>query len=97
MITPKLTSALFIRDFVLLLSFSDGLSTEVDFTNELSGGIFDALQDPGYFRSFTFKPLLGSIEWSNGADFSPEFLYELAKSTVDLPESLLSDATRKSA
>jgi len=51
----------------------------VDFKDELTGGIFEALRDPAYFRSFSFQAQFGTIEWDNGADFAPEFLYEMAR------------------
>lgn len=79
---PKLTSAEYVRGFTLRLAFADGIKAEIDFQNELSGGVFEDLKDPAYFRSFTLHSQFGSIEWANGADFAPEFLYDLAKSSA---------------
>jgi hypothetical protein len=78
---PKLKSAQYIRDYTLKLSFTDGTESEVNFKSELTGGIFEALKDPEYFRSFTFQSQFGTIEWDNGADFAPEFIYELSKAS----------------
>ena len=78
---PKLLSVEYLRLFTLRLSFSDGFTAEVDFQDQLTGGVFDALNDESFFRSFILQPQFGSIEWSNGADFSPEFLYDLAKTS----------------
>jgi len=82
---PKLTSAEFIKEFTLRLCFSDGVQADVNFEKEMAGGVFEALRDPNYFRSFSFSPQFGSIEWTNGADFAPEFLYNLAKSSGQQP------------
>lgn len=73
---PKLVNAEFVAGYSIMLSFSDGTNGEVDFAEELNGGVFEALKDPAFFRSFSFQPQLGTIEWSNGADFAPEFLYK---------------------
>ncbi len=78
---PKLKSAEYVKDFTLKLSFTDGIEAEVNFKSELTGGIFEELRDPEYFRSFTFQPQFGTIEWDNGADFAPEFIYELSKAS----------------
>jgi hypothetical protein len=76
---PKMVSAEYVKDFTLRLSFSDGMAADVNFANELTGGVFEALKDVAFFRSFTFQAQFGTIEWRNGADFAPEFLYALAK------------------
>jgi hypothetical protein len=58
------------------LKFNDGLQGEVDLTSELSGEVFQPLQDPAYFASFRLD---GTLSWSNGADFAPEFLHALVR------------------
>lgn len=77
--SPKLVGADFVGGYSIRLSFSDGTKGEVDFSAELNGGVFEALKDPAFFRSFQFQPQLGSIEWNNGADFAPEFLYQAVR------------------
>ena len=52
--------------------------TVVDLEHELDGEVFEALRDQEYFACAKLNPETGTIEWSNGADFAPEFLYELA-------------------
>lgn len=81
---PKLTLAEYVSEYKIRLSFSDGLITEVNFEHEVIGGIFDALRDPVYFRSFTYHEQFGSIQWPNGAGFAPEFLYQRARESVQL-------------
>jgi len=72
----SVVDAKYVRDFVLWLKFADGSQGEVDLTNELRGPVFEPLRNPSYFRQF--KVEYGTIEWPNGADFAPEFLYEKA-------------------
>jgi hypothetical protein len=43
---------------------------------ELWGEVFEPLKDKSRFADFTLDKELETIVWSNGADFSPEFLYQ---------------------
>lgn len=97
MTIPKLISAELTGVYSILLKFSDGTVANVDFTGELTGGIFESLRDPQYFSSFTFQQQFGTIEWSNGADFAPEFLYELASSNRQQTTRLDTASQRKTA
>lgn len=45
--------------------------------NELNGSIFVLLKDKAFFKEFSI--VYNTIEWKNGADFAPEYLYNLAK------------------
>jgi hypothetical protein len=71
---PYVEEARWAGEFVLWLRFSDGAVGEVDLREELEGEIFEPLKDPAYFSSF--RVALDTVTWPNGADFSPEFLYE---------------------
>ncbi|MBK8982850.1 MAG: DUF2442 domain-containing protein [Ignavibacteria bacterium] len=73
----KLISANYISDYNIEVTFNDGLKSIVDLKNELWGEIFEPLNDLNKFKKFRLNPF--TIEWENGADFSPEFLYELAQ------------------
>ena len=64
--------------YVLDLTFSDGRSGAVDLASELHGEVFESLRDPGYFSLVRLDDELGTVVWPNGADFSPEFLYQKA-------------------
>lgn len=72
---PRIVKGRYITDFVIRLWFEDGTEGDVDFRDELWGPIFDPLRDPVYFRQFQIHPELHTVVWENGADFSPEFLY----------------------
>ena len=76
---PKLLNAQYLEGYKVKLSFSDGSEGAVDLSGELGEGVFEALRDLSYFRSFRVQQQFGTIEWENGADFAPEYLYELTK------------------
>ena len=69
------TEARYLRDRVLWLRFEDGTEGEVDLTNELTGPVFEPLEDVNYFKK-VFLAEYRTIAWQNGADVAPEFLYE---------------------
>lgn len=73
----EVVKASYIADYKVLLDFNNGTSMVVDLENELVGTVFQPLKDKAYFKSFTIK--YNTIEWDNGADFAPEFLYQLGK------------------
>lgn len=71
--------AKYLHDYVIWVSFNDGLEGEVDMENELEGEMFHPLKDKKKFKSFTVDPTLQTIVWENGADLAPEFLHEKLK------------------
>ncbi len=60
----------------LRLWFDDDTVKEVDLTGELWGEVFEPLKDPDFFRQVSVNPETGTVEWPNGADLAPSFLYE---------------------
>ena len=65
--------------YVLELTFSDRSRREIDLEKELYGEIFEPLKDPSFFSQARVDKELGTVVWPNGADFSPEFLYNQDK------------------
>ena len=61
------------------LEFSDGVVKRVDLRNELYGEVFEPLRNPEYFKRVALNSETGTIEWPNGADFAPEYLYEIGQ------------------
>jgi hypothetical protein len=69
-------SADYLYDYCISLQFNDGVIGTVDLKNYLDGEIFEPLKDQEYFKQFTLDSW--TIGWGNGADFAPEFLYNLS-------------------
>ena len=76
-------SVKYLDNYQLKLTFNNGIEGIVDLEPELYGEIFEPLKDKSLFQ----KVFLTSrtIEWPNGADFAPEFLFEIAfnKQSID--------------
>ena len=58
-----------------MLLFNNGERRIVDLSQSLNGKVFEPLKNIGYFKRFSIK--FNTIEWENGADFAPEYLYEI--------------------
>ncbi|MEW6041662.1 MAG: DUF2442 domain-containing protein [Elusimicrobiota bacterium] len=69
-------AAKYLHDYVIWVRFNDGVEGEVDLYRELEGEMFGPLKDINKFKSFKVDPIMQTIVWENGADLSPEFLYE---------------------
>ncbi len=72
-----ITSAKHLNDFNILISFNDGKIKTVNLENYLDKPVFQPLKDKSYFQKFHLNPF--TIEWENGADFAPEFLYKIGQ------------------
>jgi hypothetical protein len=73
------TEVEYLSEYRLRLSFSDGVCKEVDLKDELYGEVFEPLKDLAFFRQVAVNPDTNTIEWPNGADFAPEFLYQIGQ------------------
>ena len=63
----------------LQVTFMDGSTGLVDlshwlFSRRIDGSVFEALREEDFFRLATVE--LGAITWPNGADLSPDALYD---------------------
>lgn len=61
----------------LVLTFDNGIQKRVNLRQELYGPIFEPLRDPSYFAKAYVDPDSRTVAWPNGADFAPDFLYQL--------------------
>jgi hypothetical protein len=71
---PRATAVRHLHDHVLWIAFDDGVSGAIDLSDRLVGPVLEPLRDAALFA----RVRLGAetIEWSNGADWSPETLHE---------------------
>ncbi len=69
-----------VKGFRLQLAFEDGTTGEVDLADELWGPVFEPLRDRRIFVQVSVDPECGTIVWPNGADFAPEWLYDVVRS-----------------
>ena len=65
----------YIKDYELLVTFSDNSRKRVDLKPYLVGEVFGVLLDKSKFIQYGLTRT--TIEWANGADLAPEFLYEI--------------------
>ncbi|MBA3714778.1 MAG: DUF2442 domain-containing protein [Pyrinomonadaceae bacterium] len=68
----------YLAEYKLLLSFEDGSLRQVDLEPHLDGEVFEPLKDITNFESVQLNSELDTIVWKNGADMSPDFLYEIS-------------------
>ena len=78
-ILPTVIQAEYRGEFRIRLEFNDGVEGTVDFSDWLSGPVFEPLRDPTYLAHFFIEG--GTIAWPNGADIAPETLHKRAKAS----------------
>ena len=71
----EVTNATYIDNYRISLDFNDRAKKVVDLKDEINAPVFEPLKNIEYFKSFEIK--YNTIEWENGADFAPEYLYEI--------------------
>ncbi len=69
----------YLSDYKLKLTFEDNIVKYVDLKPHLDGEIFEPLMNIDYFKNVKINPDIDTIVWSNEADFSPDFLYEIGE------------------
>lgn len=75
----KIIKAEYLGKFELNLTFNNGETARINLESELWGEVFAPLKSEEKFKEFQL--INGTLEWPNGADFAPEFLYELSSRT----------------
>lgn len=69
----------YIESYKLAITFEDDKKKMVDLSEHIGNGIFKKLRDISYFKTVKFDEDLDTIVWDNGADISPDFLYEIGE------------------
>lgn len=77
----EIVKAKYLGDYKILLDFNDGVSKAVDLKDELNGKVFEPLKEREFFKNFYIK--FNTIEWENGADFAPEYLYQIGVTNIN--------------
>lgn len=67
----------YISEYKLQLKFNNNEIKKVNLKDELYGEIFEPLKNKEFFQEFFISH--NTVEWKNGADFAPEFLYEIGE------------------
>ena len=75
----------YLDNYQLKLTFNNGIEGIVDLEQELYGEIFEPLKDKSLFQKVFVTSR--TIEWPNGADFAPEFLFEIALNKQSVSKS----------
>lgn len=80
-------SAVYASEYKLVVTFEDERARLVDLEPYLTGEVFEPLKNIDYFKKFHVNPDLDTVVWENGADFSPDFLYEIGKPAARTAEA----------
>lgn len=92
----EIIKAEYLDGYRIKLWFNNGRTKVIDFYDLLDGEVYEPLKDISNFKDFSIK--FNTIEWKNGADFAPEFLFEYEKMENKVAEPQAEyQATTKSA
>ncbi|MCP4753664.1 MAG: DUF2442 domain-containing protein [Proteobacteria bacterium] len=69
------TKAKYLENFKIELSFNDGKTGIVDLSDSLDGPVFEVLKEKSEFSKLKLDDELHTIQWPNGVDLAPEYLY----------------------
>ena len=71
----EVVKAEYVDGYRVKLWFNNNVTKVVDLKPSLKGEVFEPLKDIDFFKRFTVK--YNTIKWENGADFAPEYLFDL--------------------
>ena len=72
----EVLNAEYIDNYLVKLTFNTGETKTVDLQTELNGNVYEPLKHLDFFKNFELK--YNTLEWENGADFAPEYLYDIS-------------------
>jgi hypothetical protein len=76
----EVSKAVYLDNYNIALTFNNGETKIVDLKNELNGEVYKPLREVEYFKNFQVK--YNTIEWANGADYAPEYLYQIGVNSL---------------
>lgn len=71
----NIVEARHLGEYKIHLRYANGAEGVVDFVDQPRQNMLAPWSDIAYFASFTINSDFATLEWPNGADISPEFLY----------------------
>ena len=86
---PRVVQVRHVRDYILELTFADGLKTQIDFKSKIAAreGVFAPLRNVQFFSQVRVDPEIGTIVWPNDVDLDPDILYSQATGKpIPVPE-----------
>jgi hypothetical protein len=78
-LTPDITAVTVVEHGVLRLTFSDGMSADINVLDRMRGPVFTAAVTPSGFAKVSVDPETGTVVWPGGADLAPDTLYVRAR------------------
>lgn len=72
----EITKAEYLEGHKLRIHFNNGEVRIADLEASLHGPIFEDLKNIEAFKRFSIP--FNTIQWENGADFAPEYLYKIS-------------------
>ena len=88
------TSVEYLLGYKLKLAFEDGAIRVVDLKAHLDGEVFEPLKDLLLFKTARLNSDIDTVVWDNGADMSPDFLYEIG-TPVETPRIRMPQVAEK--
>ncbi len=73
----KVIEAVYLEDYKIRVTFSNGKIKDVDLDGKLEGEVFRLLKNKSIFIQFKVDKELGTIVWPNGTDIAPYSLYDI--------------------
>ncbi len=88
---PRVVDVRHLKGYTVEVRFSDGTVAALDLRHRIQGrgGVFEPLQDVGFFSKVDVDREAGTLVWPNGVDFCPDVLY--AEATGSDPADLDND------
>ena len=73
----KIKRVQYLDGYRVKLWFSNGDIKIANLSESFDDPIFEPMKNLSYFKNFTIR--YNTIEWENGADYAPEYLYEISE------------------
>lgn len=74
---PSVVKVIPLDNYVLTITFDNGQTGVLNLQSIINFGVFSQLKDPEIFRQV--RVAFDTIEWQNGIDIDPEYVYKNCK------------------